>query len=193
VAALAEAQSIGERYGIGWALAEAAEVRAEIDGHGEKAVSTAAERRRPVRALTARSGRRALSALVGRLDATELERRFADPRRQRALLTAMARGFQPSQADGFEGVIVFELEPHEIEPPADGFWRWAVEIDSAAGHARLLETAPLAAAMTLRIGMGEWVRVLAGIENALEAVAGGRATIDGDVALAIRLEGMFGG
>jgi hypothetical protein len=56
--------------------------------------------------------------MVGGLDDADLERRFAEPRRQRTLLKAQARGFQPSQAGGFSGVIAYELEPqaHRLRP-----------------------------------------------------------------------------
>jgi hypothetical protein len=121
-----------------------------------------------------------------------LERRFAEPRRQRALLKGMARAFQPSQAGGFNGVIVYELEPFAIEGPADSPWRWAIAVDSRAGRARLLEPAPLDAAVTVYIGLADWVRVLAGLENPLAIMAAGRCRVEGDVLVAARLEVMFG-
>jgi hypothetical protein len=126
------------------------------------------------------------------LDDADLERRFAEPRRQRALLKAMARGFQPAQAGGFNGVIAYELEPFAIEPPPDAPWRWAVEVDSGAGHARLLEPAPLDAAVTIHFGLADWVRVTAGMEDPLTAMVAGRCSVEGDVTVAVHLEAMFG-
>ena len=38
----------------------------------------------------------------------------------------------------------------------------------------------------------EWVRVSAGVENAITAMAAGRFSVEGDVILASRLEAMFG-
>lgn len=122
----------------------------------------------------------------------DLERRFADPRRQQRLLKALARGFQPSQANGFSGVIAYELEPFSMEPPPDAPWRWAVQVDSRAGRARLLEPAPLDAAVTIHIGLADWVRVIAGVEDALTVMVAGHCSIEGDVVLAMRLEDMFG-
>jgi hypothetical protein len=188
---LAEGEAIAERYGIGWAGKCAAEARAEMEGRAPPEPRSG-ERPRPLRALATRGGRRALSALVGGLDDAEVERRYAEPRRQRTLLKAMARGFQPAQAGGFEGVIAYEIEPYEIEPPGDAPWRWAIEVDSRAGRARLLEPAPLDAAVTVHFGLADWVRVLAGQESPLKAMIAGRCSVEGDVTLGVRLEGMFG-
>jgi hypothetical protein len=191
-AILAEAEATGAQYGVGWANRNAAEARAEIEGRAHSARTPAGRHSRAVRAFAARGGRRALAALVeGRSDA-ELERRFADPRRQRSLLRGLARSFQPSQASGFRGTIAFELEPFAIEPAANAPWRWAIEVDSGAGRAKLLDTAPLEAAATIHIGLAEWVRVVAGIENPLAAMVAGRCSVEGDAILAMRLEAMFG-
>jgi hypothetical protein len=127
------------------------------------------------------------------MDDEALERRFAEPRRQRALLRAQARGFQPARADGFAGVIAYELEPLTIQAPPDAPWRWALEVDAVAGHARLLESAPLEAAVTIHLGLADWVRVIAGVQNAVSAMAAGRCSVEGDVILAACLEPMFGG
>jgi hypothetical protein len=51
--------------------------------------------------------------------------------------TPLARGLQPSQANGFSGVVAYELEPLAIEPPPDAPWRWAIQVDSRAGKAGL--------------------------------------------------------
>lgn len=190
---LAESEELAERYGIGWARRGLAEVQAELEGREPERTALPQVRQRPVRALAARGGRQALAAMAKGLDDEALERRFAEPRRQRALVKALARGFQPAAADGFKGVIAYELEPYAIEPPPDSPWRWAIEVDSDAGRARLLEPAPLDTALTVHIGLAEWVRVLAGLEDALSAMVTGRSSVEGDVLLAIRQEAMFGG
>ncbi len=190
--ALGEAESLAERYGIDWAIRAAAEARAEIEGREPTGKTPIAKRSRPIRALASRGGRHALAAMAGGLDDVDLERRFADPRRQRRLLKALARGFQPSQANGFSGLIAYELEPFSIEPPPDAPWRWAIQVDASAGRARLLEPAPLDAAVTIHIGLADWVRVIAGVEDALTVMVAGRCSIEGDVVLAMRLEDMFG-
>lgn len=191
--ALSEAESVAERYGVRWAIDAAAKARAEIEGREPEARTSTVERSRPIRALASRGGRHALAAMVGGLDETDLERRFADPRRQRRLLKVVARGFQPSQAGGFSGVIAYELEPFAIEPPPEAPWRWAIKVDSRSGRAHLLEPAPLDAAVTIHIGLADWVRVIAGIEDALTVMVAGRCSVEGDVVLAMRLQDMFGG
>jgi eukaryotic-like serine/threonine-protein kinase len=190
---LAEAEAIAARYGVGWAARRAEAVRAEIEGRQAPASGRPDERVKPIRALAARGGRRALASMARGLSDRELELRFADPRRQRALVRAMARGFQPAQAGGFSGTIVYELEAYAIEPPADSPWRWAIEVDPKAGRARLTEPAPLDPAVTIHFGLADWVRVMAGIENPLSVMVTGRCSIEGDVIVAARQEAMFGG
>ncbi|MGN6190493.1 MAG: SCP2 sterol-binding domain-containing protein, partial [Conexibacter sp.] len=191
--ALARAEAHAERYGLAWSAREAAAARAELEGRTPPADVRAPERMRPLRALTTRGTRRALAATVRGLDDAALERRFADPRRQRALLRAMARGFQPARAGGFRGVVAYEIEPFAIDPPPEAPWRWAIEVDAAAGRAHLREPAPLDAATTIHIGLADWVRAVAGERSALTAMAAGRCSVAGDVLLAARLEAMFGG
>jgi class 3 adenylate cyclase/tetratricopeptide (TPR) repeat protein len=190
--ALAEGEAIIERYGLRGTARFAVEARAELEGRKEPAAKPATQRTRPIRALASRSGRRALSALVRGLGDAELERRFAEPGRQRALLKAMARGFQPAQSGGFSGTIAYELEPFAIELPPDAPWRWAIEVDSGTGRARLLEPAPLDAEVTIHLGLAEWVRVLAGLQDPLTAMVAGRCSIEGDVVVAARQGAMFG-
>lgn len=189
---LGEAEAIAVRHGIGWAAKLAEGVRAEIEGREAPPSQRSAERKRSVRALASRGGRRALATMARGLDDEDLERRFAEPRRQRALMRAMARSFQPAQAGGFSGTVVYELEPYAIEPPSDAPWRWAIEIDSKSGRARLLEPAPLDPAVTIRFGLADWVRVIAGIENPLAVMVTGRCSVEGDVSVAARQEAMFG-
>jgi class 3 adenylate cyclase len=190
---LAEGEALAEGQGMRLVMSQAAVVRAELEGREPPRAVAAVERGRPIRALTARGGRLALAARVRGLDDQELERRFSEPRRQRALLRALARAFQPAHADGFHGVIAYELEPFAIESPADAPWRWAIEVDARSGRARLLEPAPLDAAVTIHFGLAEWVRVIAGVQNAMTAMTAGRCSVEGDVLLAARMEVMFGG
>jgi eukaryotic-like serine/threonine-protein kinase len=190
---LAEAEALAQRYGMRWVADCATEASAELEGRPPvEEVGGRVERSRPIRALATRGRRRALAVAVGGLDDAELERRFAEPRRQRALLKAMARGFQPAQAGGFSGTIAYELEPVAIAPPPDAPWRWAVEVDADAGRARLREPAPLDAAVTVHFGLADWVRVIAGVQDSLAAMVAGRCSVEGDLRLAVRLEAMFG-
>lgn len=190
---LSEAESIAARHGVAWAAKCAVEARAEVEGREPPSLRRTAERAKPIRALASRGGRRALAALVRDLDDAEIERRYANPRRQRALMRVMARGFQPAQAAGFRGAIVYELQPFAIEPPADAPWRWAIEADAESGRACLLEPAPLDPAVTIHFGLADWVRVMAGIEDPLSVMVTGRCSVEGDVIVAAGQEAMFGG
>jgi class 3 adenylate cyclase/tetratricopeptide (TPR) repeat protein len=193
-AVLAEAEELAERHGVRWADRLVAEARAEIEGRPPPpAEEVGDERSRRLRALASRGGRRALTAMVQGLDDAEIERRFAEPRRQRTLVRAMARGFQPAKAAGFSGAIAYELEPFAIEPPPGAPWRWAIEVDSDRGRARLLEPAPLDAAVTVHFGLADWVQIAAGLQDPFTSIVAGRCSVEGDVRLAIRLEAMFGG
>ena len=169
-----------------------ARVRAELDGRPAPRRGTGLANIRPARALQARTGRRALAALVRSQDDATLERRFANPRRQRALLRAMARGFQPDHARGLAGtVVVYTLEPYAIDPPADAPWRWAIELGERS--ARLVEPAPLDATLSIQFGLADWVRIMAGLQTPTASMAAGRCRLDGDILIAIRLEAMFAG
>jgi class 3 adenylate cyclase/ATP/maltotriose-dependent transcriptional regulator MalT len=192
---LAEGEQIAERHAIAWVSREAATARAELEGGAAPALKQASggENVRPVRALAARTGRRALAAMVRGQDDEAIERRFSEPRRQRALLKAAGRGFQPAHAGGFCGVIAYELEPYTIQAPPESPWRWAIEVDSKAGRASLIEPAPLEAAVTIHAGLAEWVRVSAGVLAPVTAMTLGHFSVEGDVVLASRLEAMFGG
>jgi tetratricopeptide (TPR) repeat protein len=189
---LGEAEAIAERYGVGWATRQAAEARAEFEGIPQPRSKRSASWSKPIRALAARGGQRALAALVRDLDDAEIERRFVEPQRQRALLRGMARAFQPAHAAGFQGAIAFELEPLAIETPPDAPWRWAVEVGAETGRARLLEPAPLDPAVCIHFGLADWVRVVAGLEDPLSLMVDGRCMVEGDVSIAARLEAMFG-
>jgi class 3 adenylate cyclase/uncharacterized protein (DUF2267 family) len=191
--ALADCEEMARRYDVRLVLREAAEARAEMEGRELTPKMARPKRARPVRALASRGGRRAVLSLIRGLDDAEIERRFSDAGRQRALARGLATGFQPAHASGFDGLIAWELQTYAIPPPPDSPWRWAIEIDSTAGRARLLEPAPLDTAVTIHIGLADWVRVIAGTQSALAAMVAGRCSVEGDVLLAARLEAMFGG
>lgn len=194
LAVLAKGGAVAEGVGLGWVSDRAAEARAELEGCEPPAAKRLATgRKRPIRALATRGGRRALSAIATGLSDAELERRFTDPHRQRALVKATARGFQPAHADGFSGTIAYEVEPYEIDPPAGAPWRWAIKVDSSNGVARLFEPAPLNAAVTIHVGLADWVRTMAGEQDPLDAMVAGRCSVEGDVVLAVQMEAMFGG
>jgi putative sterol carrier protein len=47
--------------------------------------------------------------------------------------------------------------------------------------------------VTIYIGLADWVRVTAGLQDPLSAMLAGRCGVEGDVTVAARLEMMFGG
>jgi hypothetical protein len=191
-AALAAATEQATRLGIGAAANDIERVRAELDGQPIPERRSDLAQIRTGRALQARTGRRALAALVRNQDDETLERRFANPRRQRALLRAMTRGYQPNHAQGHHGAtIAYSLEPYAINPPPDAPWRWAITLGERT--ARLLDTAPLDPDVTIEFGLADWIRVMAGLQTPLTSMAAGRCRIDGDTQLAMRLETMFTG
>ena len=89
-------------------------------------------------------------------------------------------------------MIAYELEPYAIEAAARG----ALAVGDRSGlkgrSCALVEPAPLEAAVTIHAGLAEWVRVSAGVQNAITAMTVGRFSVEGDVILAARLEAMFG-
>lgn len=191
-AALAAAVEQATRLGIGAVADDIARVRAELEGRPIPRHRDDLAQIRPARALRARTGRRALATLVRDQDDEALERRFANPRRQRALLRAMVRGYQPDHARGYQGAtLAYSLEPYAIDPPSDAPWRWAITLGERT--ARLLDTAPVDPDVTIDFGLADWIRVMAGLQTPLTSMSAGRCRIDGDAQLAIRLETMFAG
>jgi putative sterol carrier protein len=46
--------------------------------------------------------------------------------------------------------------------------------------------------VTIHIGLADWVRAIAGSQDALTAMVAGRCSVEGDVGVAVLLEAMFG-
>jgi hypothetical protein len=147
----------------------------------------------PVRVARMRSrrrqavARRLLARFIDGADDAKLERRFGSPGIQRLMFRAMAAGFDPDAAAGFEGAIAYELQrPVTDAPPA----RWTVEISGRRARAR--PGAPEQAALTLRLTLADFVRIAAGSVDPAIPVLQGRASFRGDFGLAVRLPEMFG-
>jgi class 3 adenylate cyclase len=133
--------------------------------------------------------------LVGKLtrdqDDAELMRRFSAPLAQRALLTAMAKSFQPGVSLGFQGELGLEvlLPVDESDAVPVEWWTLEVRGRKATAHAGR----PASAAATVRTTLPDLVRLLTGELHALRAVIEGRVHIEGDPVLAGRIPEMFGG
>jgi alkanesulfonate monooxygenase SsuD/methylene tetrahydromethanopterin reductase-like flavin-dependent oxidoreductase (luciferase family) len=130
----------------------------------------------------------AFARYVRGADDRALDRRFGMPLVQRALFAAMARAYEPSRADGFEGRIVYELRRLD---PADGSSLWSLDVRD--GKASASSGDGRGARVTLRIGVVDFARLAAGTIEPLPLLLDGRATIEGDLAVAARLREMFGG
>jgi predicted lipid carrier protein YhbT len=135
-----------------------------------------------------------MARLVGDGNDGELEKRFGSPLALRSLMTAMARGFQPSMAFGFEGEIQFEILPsmpgrRESDPSSD-YW-WTISVEGAKAVARHRPTDQ--AAVTIRTSVADFVRLTAGAVNPVTLWIDKRVQVDGDITLGNRLVEMFGG
>jgi hypothetical protein len=128
-----------------------------------------------------------LRALVRGADDARLERRFGSRAVQRALFAAMASGFDPVAAEGFEGRLVYELRrPATGRPPT----RWTIDVVN--GRAAVRPGGAIDAVMTVRYGLADFVRVAAGTLDPAVPMLQDRASFDGDLVLAARLPEMFG-
>jgi len=145
-----------------------------------------------IKSALRRRGLKQLSKMV--VDATdeELEERFGSRPVQRALFTAAAMTFVPEKAYGFQGTIAYELT---CGPDASGCVRdpdhWTVTITGDKATARRGKAS--APAVSVRIGLADFVRVAAGEMNPVKAMLAGRIEVEGDVTVAGRLVEMFGG
>ncbi|MBX5468522.1 MAG: LLM class flavin-dependent oxidoreductase [Thermoleophilaceae bacterium] len=134
-----------------------------------------------------RRGRDALRRLVaGRTDA-ELERRFGRRLVQKAVFGALARAYDPRLGGGFEGDIAYELRDGRGAAAA----RWTIRVGGQ--RASLLEGDGRDPAVTIRMRVADWARIVAGELHPVDALLTGRTEVEGDLAVAARLSEMFGG
>jgi hypothetical protein len=115
-----------------------------------------------------------------------LERLFGSRLALRALFAVAAASFDPGSADGFEGLLVYELSR-----PATGRGavRWTVAVSRDRATAR-----PGGAdrpALTVRYALSDFIRVAAGTIDPAVPLLRDRASFDGDFSLAARLPEMF--
>jgi hypothetical protein len=172
----------------GYVIDEAAELERaararRTGGLRERAAELAGDARRSLQ----RRGQEALARFVRGASDEQLERRFGNQLAQRAIFTGMARQFEPKLAFGFEGDIVYELAHHgDSRPPA----RWTVRVkDDSASVLPGVEGAP---AVTFRLSVPDFARLIAEEVDPQELLFAGRFEIDGDLGLAMRVPEMFG-
>jgi len=116
-----------------------------------------------------------------------VERRFSSPLALRALFAGMARSYVPEAVPEFEGRLVYELSrPATGQPPA----RWTLHVHS--GRASVHQGADRSAKLKIQFTLADFVRIAAGAIDAAEPLLAGRASFEGDFALAAKLPEMFG-
>ncbi len=98
----------------------------------------------------------------------------------------MAWLFEPGAAAGFEGAVVYELTSATGESTA----LWTVEI--TAGRARARRGAAVNPSVTLRLRLADFMRIAAGTIDPVRPLLEGRAEVEGDLEVALRLPEMFG-
>jgi alkyl sulfatase BDS1-like metallo-beta-lactamase superfamily hydrolase len=140
----------------------------------------------PARDSVRGRGQAGLRRLLARTPDDRLEQIFGSSQAQRALFAMMTRHFDPARAAGFDGAIVYDLGL------ADGTRRyWAIEVHD--GRARVRQDGDAVdAALTIRVPLSDFVRVLTTAGSFYPLILDGRMTMDGDLALANRLAEMFG-
>jgi putative sterol carrier protein len=132
-----------------------------------------------------RRGRRAFQGFVRRASDVRLERTAGSDVGLRLLFAAMARAYEPDAAQGFAGEIQYDLIR------ADGrIVPWTVRAGRDRAAARPGRAA--APALTLTMGVPDFLRMAAGELDAGRALLTGRLDLAGDFALAQRLAQMFG-
>ena len=130
-------------------------------------------------------GQAGLQRVMGRASDSRLEQIFGSGQAQRALFGMMTRQFDPGKAAGFDGAIVYDLGM------ADGTRRpWSIEVHD--GHARVRQGGSPGPALTIRVPLADFVRVLTTAGSFYPLIVDGRLTMEGDLALANRMAEMFG-
>jgi alkanesulfonate monooxygenase SsuD/methylene tetrahydromethanopterin reductase-like flavin-dependent oxidoreductase (luciferase family) len=153
----------------------------------EQADLARANRRPDLRTRARQVGVQLLGRVVRGASDEQLERRFGSDLAQRAVFAGMARQFDPKLAYGFEGDIAYELAHHgNARPPS----RWTVRVrDGAASALPGIEGAP---AITFKLSVPDFARLLAEEVEPQELLFSGRVDVEGDLRLATRVPEMFG-
>ena len=164
--------------------------RAELAATPER--PSQAQRRGPVgraRRLAGRGGRAAVSGVlsraVGERDDVVLERRFGSTAAQRLLLVALLRGARREQAVGLRADIVLELSATSVPSRS-----WTLR--ARDGAISLNPGGAADAALTLRLPLVTFVRLLAGRAQVSELATNPAVAAEGDLTQLQRLGGILG-
>ncbi len=132
---------------------------------------------------------------VSRASDRRLEQIFGSAAAQRTLFAMMASRFQPDRAAGFSGAICYDLThagaPGAPAVPGGSPRAWTIAISGERAGVRAGR--PQHAAVTIGVGVADFIRLVTGGTNAFDLIAAGKLTLDGDMAVAARLGDMFAG
>jgi alkanesulfonate monooxygenase SsuD/methylene tetrahydromethanopterin reductase-like flavin-dependent oxidoreductase (luciferase family) len=150
-----------------------------------RATANGRPRMAALQALLAERGEKAFKVFVRRSDDRRLERTVGSDRGLKVLFGAMAQAYEPDKSGGFTGELLYELRR------ADGaVVRWTVAIASDSASAR--PGGATKPALTMKLGVADFVRMAGRDLDPGKALLTGRMDIEGDLALAARLGEMFG-
>jgi hypothetical protein len=127
-----------------------------------------------------------LMSSIARLNDRVLEWTLGSRVAIRVIFAVMTRQFVPSAAEGFDGVICYELRRHNgaiIEG-------WALRITASAAKASF--GFPTGPAVTLKLTVGDFVRFNLGVVSPVTLLTEERLKLDGDLTVAAKLAPMFG-
>jgi putative sterol carrier protein len=99
------------------------------------------------------------------------------------IFTGMAQRFQPEKASGIDATIQFDLTGD------NGGLYW---IKIADGKCVTGEGQADAPKMTIKAAADDWHKIAHGELNAMQAFMGGKMKIQGDMSLAMKMQGLFG-
>jgi alkanesulfonate monooxygenase SsuD/methylene tetrahydromethanopterin reductase-like flavin-dependent oxidoreductase (luciferase family)/putative sterol carrier protein len=147
------------------------------------------ERKVPVPVLArewvVEAGEKAFGRLVRGASDKRLERVMGTKAALRLFFGGMAARFDPSKAAGFSGELQFDLRTG-----SGAVRRWTVEVDGDHAHARA--GGAKAPALTVRVGLADFLRISARELDPGKALLAGRLDVEGDFELMTRLGEMFG-
>ena len=119
-----------------------------------------------------------------RSDDRRLERTAGSARGLKVLFGAMAQAYEPEKAAGFSGDLQYDLRRSDGELSAGR--------SRSGPSARASGPARRAPALTLKLGLVDFVRLAGGDLDPGKALLTGRMDMEGDLAVAARLGEMFG-
>jgi putative sterol carrier protein len=150
-----------------------------------RAASNGRPRQARVQALLVGQGERAFKAFVRRSDDRRLERTAGSGPGLKVLFGAMAQAYEPDKAAGFSGDLQYDLRRSDGDVVS-----WTVTLGPERASVR--HGTASAPALTLKLGLVDFVRMAGGDLDPGKALLTGRMDMEGDLAVAARLGEMFG-